>query len=75
MRISEFRGKFYVKVQNLNFNNKPWKCKTFKTMNEALDFGGSYMGGAFVHQIDPEIYNYALQIKHPIFQKKNFCFA
>ena len=75
MRISEFRGKFYVKVQNLDFNKKAWKSNTFRTAKEALDFGGNYMGDAFVHQIDPEIYNYALQIKHPIFKKKNFCFA
>ena len=77
MRIFEFRNKYYVKVQNLDYCSfsKAWKSKTFKTALEALDYGSNYMGDGFVHDISPEIYNYALQIKHPIFKKKNFCFA
>ena len=77
MRIYEFRSKYYVKVQNLDYCSfsKSWKSKTFKTALEALDFGANYMGDGFVHDISPEIYNYALKIKHPIFKKKNFEFA
>ena len=77
MRIYEFREKYYVRVQNLGYCSfsKAWKSKTFKTALEALDYGSNYMYDGFVHDISPEIYNYALQINHPILIEKDFRFA
>jgi hypothetical protein len=77
MRIYSFRGKYYVRVQNLGYCSfsKSWKSKTFKTALHALDFGANYMGDGFVHDISPEIYNYALKINHPILIEKDFRFA
>ncbi len=77
MKILKFKDKWYVKVQTSDFSHptKAWRSKTCKTALEALDYGANYSGDQFVHSIDPETYNYALQINHPIFKCKDFSFA
>ena len=50
------------------------KHKTLKTVEEALNYALAHPD-QYISQIDPEIYDYALQIQHPILKEKFFCFA
>lgn len=51
------------------------KNKTFKMddKKEALDFANN-LSDRYIGSFDKELYNFALDINHPILRSKNFCF-